>query len=86
MSDWKVKGKLKNFLVKNYGNIGSTDGSRYMDINIKCGGPTLRDLAVGGGLITAGVFWMCRSAFFNGADRYYNEEYKVMEELGLFKN
>ena len=79
----KYTSKPKSFLVKNYGNLGNTEG-KWLDVDIKCQKPNLRDLAVSGCLIAAGVFWMYRSAFFSGAERYDNVYHEILNDLGVY--
>lgn len=77
-----IVGKMKNFFVGDYGYIKNAEGVQK-DILVKYHGPKIKDMVIGGSLITAGVIWMCRNAFFNGADNYYDAEFKVQNDLGL---
>jgi len=67
-----------------FGDIGSTDGKRYKDIICESTlGVKIKDLLIGGGLIAAGVIYISKMAFKNGANSYYFAENKALSDLGL---
>ena len=42
-----------------------------------------KDLAIGSGLIVAGIIYICASSFIHGAKAYEDAEYSVLKQLEL---
>lgn len=56
------------------------------DIVVKAVTPNnLRDVLIGGGIVTIGLVYLTLSVFRNGARAFEEAEYKTLEDLDLFK-
>lgn len=69
-----------------YGPITNPRTGETKDIVVKAVTPNnLRDVLIGGGIVTIGLVYLTLSVFRNGARAFEEAEYKTLEDLDLFK-
>ena len=67
-----------------FGNVGSTDGTKYSSIICKSAtGLKIKDLLIGGGLIISGILYISKMAYKHGANAFYVSETKALNEVGV---
>lgn len=67
-----------------FGSVGSTDGTKYSSIICKSvTGLKVKDLLIGGGLIISGILYISKMAYKHGANAYYVNETKALNEVGV---
>lgn len=70
----------------NCGWIGDDKTGAKKDIVVKAMSPnTLKDALIGGGLLLMGVTYLTVTAFKNGAQKFDDAQWQVMEDLGLLE-
>ena len=68
----------------NRGPVGSTDGSKWVDIVVKAAAPNdLKQILIGVGTVLVGITYLTVTAFKRGAKAYERAELNALADAGV---